>query len=333
MNQIVDCIKTVLKKEIIPTVKKQNTLRIVSLDVMKLIAAFGVVFYHFAYYKLDYGFIANQVYYPNLNRIVMCFFAYSVPMFFLVNGILLFKEERSWKVMYYKASKILVLTVVWSLLGFPSWFFRTLLIIYLLFPGLQYLRKYYFRGFVMIEGFLFLMPFVYNYIVLALRINGVEQFQVTGLFTMYGLFYFMLGSQVDLHRIYPIWSSALLILLGWGMIVFECTVYTNLDQMVYDGVNHAFPTIGALLLMLGLFQIITCIQTIRSQMLLSFLSDGVLPIYLMHMTMIRGIKLLAGSFQIALLPALFISSIICVVCCLLGKILVRIPIICAIIKI
>lgn len=36
--------------------KSFNAERNVSLDLLKLIAAFLVVFYHLAYYKLDYGF-------------------------------------------------------------------------------------------------------------------------------------------------------------------------------------------------------------------------------------------------------------------------------------
>lgn len=137
---------TILKrKERCVVTEHQKSLgrRVLYLDWLKLIAAWLVVFYHLSFYRLDYGFVPGMAYWPNLNRIAMCFAACSVPIFFLVNGALMFHRHRPWKEPVLKASKILVLILVWYLADFPYWFIRTLIILYLLFPILQWLRERY----------------------------------------------------------------------------------------------------------------------------------------------------------------------------------------------
>lgn len=62
------------------------TKRIIYLDLLKIIARFLVSFYHIGYYYLDYGFIQNTHYIPNLNRIIMNICAMSVPIFLLLVG-------------------------------------------------------------------------------------------------------------------------------------------------------------------------------------------------------------------------------------------------------
>ena len=62
--------------------------RIVGYDVLKTLAIFGVVLYHFG--RVNFGtFNAAGVYYPNVTKVFYELLACSVPLFFMVNGALL----------------------------------------------------------------------------------------------------------------------------------------------------------------------------------------------------------------------------------------------------
>lgn len=314
--------------------------RVLYLDFLKILAAFLVVFYHFAYSKLDYGFAYDSIYFPNINRIVMCFASCSVPIFFIVNGILMFSKERSLKDVYYKAGKILVLTVIWSLIGFPSWFFKTLFVLYLLFPLFQYLwnmrRGIYYALIIL----LLVMPFSYNLIILILKSIGIKsigavvvaRLNVTGLKTMYSVVYFLIGNVLVKKELGLIKSIGVSI-FGWSLVVAECTVYTNLNHSVYDGVNAAFPTIGALLLAIGAFFIAKKVSFARVRCILFFLSRGVLSVYLMHTFVMAVRTTLFGKIeQIGLLSAIVYSVLVYLVCLGIGEALKRIPVVCCLVK-
>ena len=55
-------------------------------DLLKIIAAFMVCFYHLA--MLDVGVVTDEFYIPNVNKICLNLCAMSVPLFFMVNGAL-----------------------------------------------------------------------------------------------------------------------------------------------------------------------------------------------------------------------------------------------------
>ena len=227
--------------------------RVRYLDWLKLIAAWLVVFYHLAYYNLDYGFVSGAVYRPNLNRVLMCFAACSVPIFFLVNGALMFQRHRPWKEPVLKACKILALIVIWYFARFPHWFFRTLIILYLLFPVLQFLRERYRWLLKLLCAAVLLMPFGYNFLLMCLKglaladmvPDWTGSMKVTGCFTMYSVLYFCMGPDLVKCEKWPLRRCLAWIGIGWTLVVAECVIYTNMYQAVWDGVNAAFPTVGA----------------------------------------------------------------------------------------
>ena len=328
------------KQVFMPKDAVKENMRIEYIDLLKAIAAFLTVFYHYGYYKLDYGFdITQGSYLPNINRIIMCFASCCVPVFFMVNGALLLKKRRSWKSVYRKAVKIFILTAVWSLVGFPSWFFKTLFALYIMFPAFQYLYEKHMRLYWLIIFILLIFPFGYNAVILLMKllsesktINAfgsiieIEQFSVTGFFTMYSIVYFLLGPILAKTRI-PTICGVISLLVGWGMVIFECVSYTVINETVYDGVNAAFPTYGALMLSVGIF-IIAKNKVRTGNKITGLMRDQILAIYLLHMGVIHVIGRITGVTVLNLPMAIVGTVLILLVCVGVGKIAGRIPGLC-----
>lgn len=307
--------------------------RILYWDFLKLIAAFLVVFYHFSYYNLDYGFIENIGYTPNINRILMSFAACSVPIFFMVNGTLLFSKHREIKNVYLKALKILILYIVWSFAYFPGWFFRTLIILYILFPVFQWLLENKKIAYYLICVSVFILPFLYNAVILIIKcFNPHLNLEIfghtlipTGAFTLYSVLYFLIGPIINKHN-FSSFIGLFLIIAGWIYLVFECTVYTNINNSMYDGVNSSFPTIGALLLSSGVYIISKHINFLKLNKVICYASDFVLPIYLLHSLCIKLIALVI-KIENNLFISVIMTTVICLICGFIGKLLKKVPII------
>ncbi len=60
------------------------------IDIMKILSAFMVVFYHFGHRKYEFFEACNYV--PNINYILQTLVAFSIPLFFMVNGALLLNK-------------------------------------------------------------------------------------------------------------------------------------------------------------------------------------------------------------------------------------------------
>lgn len=312
--------------------------RDVSLDFLKLISAFLVVFYHLAYYKMDYGIADGGKYIPNVNRLAMSFAACSVPMFFMINGILMFSKHRNPTDVYYKVLKILFLVVIWKPIGFPSWFLVTLSCLYCLFPFFQHLWEKKPKLYKMLICAVLVFPFMYNYLVLLIRIFDIQSVMnystrglaVTGAKTMYSIVYFLGGNYLaHCSKKKPLYAS-IIVFIGWLCLILECVCYTRINGKVYDGVNASFPTIGALLLAVGLYELVRNIDLNRFQFAISFCSEEVLAIYLLHMTIIRFLSFFT---QYTLVGALLVTIFVCLICIVLGKIIRFIPVLCSLIKI
>lgn len=307
--------------------------RIWFLDWLKLIAAALVVFYHLAYYDLDYGFTPAMAYLPNWNRIVMCFAACSVPLFFMVNGTLLFRKHRTWKEMLLKAAKILVLILIWYAVKFPYWFFRTMIILYMLFPLFQYLRGRHPGLMKFLLAAVFIMPFVYNLFLMCLKglsLCGVvpdwtHGLTASGCFTMYSVLYFCLGPYLEQAKPWKLRQALLCIAAGWGLVVLECVIYTDSYQTMWDAVNAAFPTVGALLMAVGMFMACRRISTPGAERFLKWTGEGVLAIYLLHMAWIRLLKHLFPLDTYGITLAVVMTIVVCILCILVQKICKKIP--------
>ena len=316
----------------LPDNKSNSDKRILYYDVIKIIAAFLVVFYHYAFYRLDYGFIPEKIYYPNANRIIMCFASCCVPLFFLVNGSLMFSKHKRVKKVYLKIIKIGCLIIVWSYVGFPSWFFKTLMILYALFPFFQYCWEKKRHVYYAICILVFVMPFLFNFGVLGLRLIGVRRLHITGVFTMYSILYFLLGPILNQITMKPT-RIITLIITGWAMVILECVIYTNIDNSMYDGVNAAFPTLGALMLSCGVFLNVKYFNWKRFEHIIVWLGNSILPVYLLHMAFINFLISFAETMKLNICSALLGSLIIFLVCTLVGNFMKRLPVVCWSVKI
>lgn len=332
-----------VKKEFTPVATaKIRADRILYLDFIKIFAAFLTVFYHLAYYYLDYGFMPGMTYYPNLSRVVMCFASCCVPLFFMVNGSLMLGHERRIRDVYLKAVKIAFLTVVWSFLDFPSWFFKTLCILYVLFPIFQFIKNRSEKLYYIICGIVFLFPFTYNLIIMVIKFIGLADITIfgvtlpinsldrTGFFSTYSILYFLLGPILSTAKKLPILLDLSLVFSGLTLVVLECVVYTNLTDTMFDGVNDAFPTIGALLLSTGLFLFFKKFSFKIIAKPLLFICNGIFAIYILHISII---KFIPTMFSESLLLSLLVSFVICLTGASVGKLASKIPMICWFFKI
>lgn len=161
--------------------KKVASKRIIWIDVIKTIAIFFVIMYHSEIYSYN-------VYAKNTNLIIYfryCFrtlYSTCVPLFFFVNGYLLFNKELKLQPHIFKIIKFIFQTGVWSIitmfviafikgevLGFKEilegvwsfkqgwtnhlWYLGTLVCIYIFFPLLKNVydnNKKYFLYFVVV---------------------------------------------------------------------------------------------------------------------------------------------------------------------------------------
>ena len=101
---------------------------------------------------------------------------------------------------------------------------------------------------------------------------------------MYGLVYMYAGDYLAHHNIKK-QISICCVLLGLALSVFEVIAIVNYSHKPYEGANYAFPTLGALLMTIGLFIWLKGVDTKAYQIkhFISFLGSNALGIYIFHM--------------------------------------------------
>ena len=72
-----------------------------------------VCFYHAG--RFTPGFMVNDFYLPNLNKIILNLCTMSVPLFFMVNGALMLRRDYSWKEIVFRTLKICFLYFFWGI--------------------------------------------------------------------------------------------------------------------------------------------------------------------------------------------------------------------------
>ena len=206
--------------------------RYYGIDILKIISAFLVVFYHLG--SLDFGVSNLENYVPNTNYVMYTFTAMSIPIFFMVNGSLLLNKNYALKSILWKIFKLGLLIVVWSVVKFPSWFLKTLLILYCIYPFLKWAMEENRNLLYFLVVGLIIFPDFYNLLVsiaktMALNdmsvpsINGILvcEFPRIGLFTMYSIPLFVLGALQKKGKYKnPIYVNLLLVLCGGGGCVY-----------------------------------------------------------------------------------------------------------------
>ena len=166
-----------------------------------------VVFYHFRY--MDPGHFKGASYVMSAPQFLLCFCSASIPMFFMVNGALMLNKNRSVQEIYRKAGRLALVSLVWNkLVGFYTWFFYALIVLYLLYP--IFIRAFNAENRIylyLIMAAVFVMPFMYNFVVLLLE-RFCPDFSFiffgqtislktiplrTGVHRLYSILYFLLG--------------------------------------------------------------------------------------------------------------------------------------------
>ena len=314
--------------------------RVLSLDLIKLISAFMVVFYHTGH--KDLGYFVEGVYHCSIEQCLLMICSSSIPMFFMVNGALLLNKDYSNEKIYNKAGKVALLVFVWSVVDFPSWFMKTLIVLYLLYPLLKKVyNKSKYRTALM--TLLFVFPFCYNLGIVFLKIIAPDfsftlfhyniSLEVipnrTGVFTMYSVLYFMIGGIcVNNDKKTKIVPCILCIIIGYLLVLLDVLVSSTYSQEIQDAVNGCFPTMGALFIAYGLFNIIRRVNILDSSKmgrLITRTNYVVLPIYLFHMQIIRYFYILFNIKEISAVVAFLLTLMICIICSLIAKVMQKIP--------
>ena len=302
--------------------------RIFGYDLIKTIAIFLIVFYHLG--GLDYGTIIDGEYYlPNLNKFISSLCSAGVPLFFMVNGALLIPKNLDLKQTLLRSLHLLFILVFWKfVLQFfiayrifsikeemvHFWFLCTLSMVYII----SYFTSFDKRIRLLVLLFLVCYPFISNFLLdLIIQVSPQSKptyWNHTGFFTLYAFLYFCLGDFLK-DKTLPSFYSIVLTVFGILLINYEVTVLSNFHQAIYDGVNSSFPTIGALLLSVGIFMLlkgITCNRSL-SRMTITFIGSNTMSIYLLHVLFIFILRYHTNILASTLHPLCAISFALAIV--------------------
>lgn len=304
--------------------------RILYLDLLKILAMFLVSFYHIGYYFLDYNFVSNVHYIPNLNRIIMNICAVSVPLFFTVSGSIALNKNYTNKQLLHKIFYLFILLIFWSILiKFPRWFLITLIGLYIIYPILKYFFDNNKNIYYLIIAFFLIMPFIYNFIIflgISFDIKKLNFLTRTGFFTLYSVVYFSLGGVLyNLNKKNPL-LCIICFLFGLLLTTLEGYSYTNYNNAMFDNVNASFPTIGALIMCVGIFLFFKNINinNINITNLITTISKNCFSVYLFHLPIWSTLnKFLNISFMNlfqCMILTLIVDSIAIIISILIKKI-------------
>ncbi len=250
----------------------QTSKRIFGYDLIKALAMFMVVFYHFL--MLDFSYQPGEFYIPNFNKVIQLICAASVPLFFMVNGTLTINNKITLNKVVNKVARLFLIAIFWTLVlrcgvigfllgsdqphtiyGFINyyWFLISLAYVYILNYLIQILPKW--CGYLLVAAIFcvtFLNNFIWDIIIFVNPDHVLPKWGHTGLFTLYGLVYSRIGAYLKNKNLStPI--CILIFLLGLALNIFTTISMTNHDGAVYDGVSGSLPTFGAMFLSIGLF--------------------------------------------------------------------------------
>ncbi len=302
--------------------------RIFGYDLIKTIAIFMIVFYHLG--GIDIGIIESGKYFlPNFNQFVLSFCAASVPLFLMVHGALILPKRLNLKESTLKAIKMVSLFLFGKVVlqrillekcfsigdeMVHFWFLGTL--------GMVYVVSYFLNKWKWLRHIVLLMliiyPFFSNLLVDCVLLfkpgSNFFSFGHDGFFTFYALVYFYLGYYLK-HKTITRCFSLLAVTAGVLLINFEVVSLSNYYQMVYDGVNGSFPTIGAIALSTGLFLLLK--DTNSSNCLIRnsicFIGGNTMGVYLFHVLVIFLLRKYEVCESLGMSSSIMISCLIILV--------------------
>ena len=278
--------------------------RIFGYDFIKALAMLFVVIYHFG--SINYGVVPEEGWYiPNFPKVLLSLCSAGVPLFFMVNGTLTANKPTPLEKTVKKSGRLLFVAVIWTvfftclvtpllygrqmpgIMQFYSyyWFLYSLVLLYLVnwfFQDKPVLRK-------VLVSVIFVFPFVTNF-VWTLLVAYDSNIQMpswghTGFFSLYAIVYYYLGRWLSIKRCPPPQFCVIMILLGMLAVNLEVSIMSTYEHSVYDGVNHSFPTIGAMIISIGLFMLMRDMSMARLPRLkdiISIIGNSTIGIYVFH---------------------------------------------------
>jgi Uncharacterized protein conserved in bacteria len=93
---------------------KVSKERYAFIDLLKFIAIFFVLFYHFSYY--NYNFLTDANFSSYLYYYIRAILSCCVPLFFFINGALILNKTFDLKKHVKKLVRIVILTILWALI-------------------------------------------------------------------------------------------------------------------------------------------------------------------------------------------------------------------------
>ena len=324
--------------------------RVFGYDLLKALAMFLVVFYHFG--MLDFSFEAGKYYIPNLNKIVQLICAAGVPLFFMVNGALTIHKKTTFKKVIIKVIKLLLIAIFWAILFHWGvdvyvfgaqfnkslislldyyWFLRSLAVVYLINYLIEILPKWFgYLLLIAIFSITFLNNFIWDIIVYINPEQTIPRWGQTGLFTLYGVVYSRVGAYLKNTKLNFL-VCILIFLAGLALNVFKTIAMTNHDNIIFDGVNASFPTLGALLLSIAFFCMLKGVKdNFWSSQVIETIGANSIGVYIFQFVFIGITKrfFYKGLFHVTVLPLplVFITVlVITIVCAYISKGIMRTP--------
>ena len=277
--------------------------RIFGYDFIKALAMLFVVIYHFG--STDFGTVPLEGWYiPNLPKFLLSLCSAGVPLFFMVNGALTANKPTPTEKVCKKSGRLLFVAAFWT-------FFFTCLINPLLYgrpmPGLMQFYNYYWFLYTLVPlywvnwffndkpvlriilvGAIFVYPFLSNFV--WTMIAAVDQdiqmpsWGHTGLFSLYAIVYYYAGHWLATRKLPPP-LCLIIVLIGMLAVNVEVSIMSTYRHTIYDGVNDSFPTIGAMLIAVGLFMLlknVTMENLPHLKKCISIIGNSTIGIYVFH---------------------------------------------------
>ena len=324
--------------------------RIIGYDVLKTIAVYSLVVYHFG--RVNFGeFNEDGIYSPNVVKVLFEFLACCVPVFFIINGALVGDRKVGW----WKVLKYLILSTFYPLffyafvypsVGFESCPLQDMTLI----EVLSYKKEYWFLATLamlyvvnfiarkikaerIMASILLITPFLTNFIFsILIYINPgfvMPFWGHWGVFTLYSYVYFFFGNEYKLSicdkRTYML--ALCMFFIGWGILVFDVVSFSNYYKEIYDGVNASFPTLGAAFLSCSMFLLIKdCkIKSVYLRKYVCFIGRNTMGVYVLHMFFILFLRKYFVLHAINPMFVILLSALIVNVTALISEISSRTP--------
>lgn len=314
--------------------------RIFGFDLIKAISMTMVVLYHFG--STDFGRVPSEGFYiPNLSKIILCFCAAGVPLFFMVNGALTSDKDPSFNKCILKSGRLLFVACFWTVFfaiivnpilfkeSIPSfrsfmnhyWFLYTLAFLY--WANYALYNRPVVRSIVLV--LLLLFPFISNLfwtIYVAFNIDSeMPSWGHDGFLTLYSILYYYLGVKLYKMTISPA-IILLFIFMGLIFLIGEVSIMSTYYKCVYDGVNSSFPTIGAMFLSIGLFMSLKDIN-LRScgitKWIIEFIGRHTIGIYVFHFFFIGIMKVYFFKSDYMPIVVVYFGTLVVVFICALAS--------------